>query len=88
MTLISVIGLWETGFRLNIWEFKWLPRLGSFSVVTLKEPKVSLLRVADLTDRVVREWTGERIDNIFLPANASIVKEIPLCTSWPSKKVM
>ncbi|KAJ8436283.1 hypothetical protein Cgig2_023334 [Carnegiea gigantea] len=47
------------------------------------KPEVRLLRAADLIDENNREGLSSVVTSLFLPVDAEVIMDIPLCSSWP-----
>ncbi|KAJ8437290.1 hypothetical protein Cgig2_006394 [Carnegiea gigantea] len=64
------------GASLNIWESKWIARPISFKTV------------AELIDVEHRAWQEGRIRELFLSCDVDAILDIPLCSSWPTNKLI
>ncbi|XP_030936139.1 uncharacterized protein LOC115961274 [Quercus lobata] len=66
------------GWNIKIFDDKWLPSGGSGRVTSppgIHDPE---LRVASLIDHDLHCWKSDRVDAIFSPAEARVIKAIPL----------
>jgi len=76
------------GRRLNIWDDRWLLRPHTFKPRTPKSAAWANLKVSDLIDHDSGCWRTELAHQIFPNCNAELILSIPLCSSWPSNKLI
>ncbi|KAL0428307.1 UNVERIFIED_CONTAM: hypothetical protein Slati_3005500 [Sesamum latifolium] len=56
----------------------WVPRTRSFRPVTLAQPELANLRVADLIDPIRSDWRVEQVEVVFWPSDIEYILSIPL----------
>ncbi|KAJ8429173.1 LOW QUALITY PROTEIN: hypothetical protein Cgig2_010123 [Carnegiea gigantea] len=76
------------GFSLNIWQDRRIPRLTTFKPIIPPNPLYAQYKVIDLIDYVNGRWHESLVNHIFLPYDAELILNIPLCDSWPSDKLI
>ncbi|KAF7825238.1 ribonuclease H [Senna tora] len=68
------------GCNINVWSDKWISSVRGSKVISKSSADNSNLMVSDLIHHDCRKWNLERIDELFLPFEAKMIKSIPL--SW------
>ena len=81
------------GRNIKVFEDQWLPCGGSGRVISppgIHDPE---MKVATLIDHELHCWKSERVDAILFPAEARVIKAIPLslldsldCWFWPKNR--
>ena len=90
--VINKGALWKVGDgkQIRIWADNWLPSRNATRITTLVLWGQENYNVEVLINPVTRSWRGEVIDHVFNPAEAKVIKAIPLSSSsqadtliWP-----
>ncbi|KAJ8422741.1 hypothetical protein Cgig2_015549 [Carnegiea gigantea] len=83
--LYDSAGIWRTSTEeiTNI-----LPRPAAFKSITPRCASTGHYKVCDLINYTLGGWCQELIRSIFLPCDADLILNIPLCLSWPSDKLV
>ena len=71
----------------HIWKSRWLPRPSSFNPILLGEPSSADRLVSKLINKEEGVWRKDLVRRL-LPIDADIILQIPLCTSWPSDRLI
>ena len=75
------------GESVHIGHSHWLPRPYWFKPILLGEPSYADQLVSELICKETGTWHEELVRRV-LPIDADMVIQIPLCTSWPSDKLI
>ena len=77
-----------TGENIKIWKDSWL--MGSPFPKILSAPRVleANVTVTELINHEQGCWNSMLIDQIFLPSDAEIIKQIPLSSRRPQDKLI
>ena len=82
--------IWRVGSdeNIKIWEDFWL--MGSLCPKILSAPRVleANAMVAELINHEQGRWNFELIDQVFMPSDAEIIKQIPLSSRRPQDKLI
>lgn len=68
------------GSTTNIWVDNWLPRDCMLKPIVCLKSDSPPQKVSDLIDSTLAKWKVGLIDECFLSMDASVIKNIPLCT--------
>ena len=74
--LIKRIG---NGTTTNIWNDNWLPwdeMLCPYGCISHNRPNL----VSELIDPMSTTWIRQRVEEVFMPMDVSVIDKIPLCT--------
>jgi len=80
-TSIDIYGNLD-GFR------RWILRLRTFAVITMKPENPSVTKVGDLIDHENKAWHEELIREIFVAYDVESILSIPLSEKWPNDKLV
>ena len=82
--------LWRVGDgqQIRIWGDNWLPLKGKAKVSSPQFLGQVNSSVASLINESTRSWRTDVIEHLFDPAEAAIIKGIPLCSSSQRDKVI
>jgi hypothetical protein len=83
--LIKRVGTRES---IRIWDTNWLPRDGLLWPITCIQEENPPQMVSELIDPMMAAWDNQKLQTYFLPMDAEIISNIPLCTRrqsdfWP-----
>jgi len=76
------------GSSINIWRSKWLLRPRTFAVITAKSANPQLTKVSELIDYEHARWRESLIRDVFIPYDAELILNLPLCDQWPQDKLI
>ena len=75
------------GNRIKAWEDRWIPRPFSYTPIKGSATVDSSLTVAELIDKEAGCWKEDLVRRTFMPLDADIILQLPLCTSWPEDRL-
>ena len=80
-------GEWN-GWRIHIWDDKWLPTPTTYKVVSPPNLFDDFPMVSALIDHESRKWKVELIRALFLPFETEAILNIPLSFNLPEDKLI
>ena len=76
------------GKKTQVWNSRRVPRPFSCHPIPLPSAHISNVLVADLIDKERGEWREDLVRSYFIPNDANMVLQIPLCTSWSEARLI
>ena len=77
-----------TGTDIKIWKDAWLPTPTTFKVISPVNASYSEASVDLLIDENVMQWNLEKLEQLLLPRDVEIIKQIPLSVRRPRDKLI
>ena len=76
--------VWRIGLgnSIQVWRDNWLPVKNNPRIISPKLEEGGTVWISDLIDPIYRTWREEVIDQVFYDFEATIIKNIPLVTTF------